>query len=411
MRILPVSRVSPGMVLGQSVFSSKAGTRHALLQRGVSLSEGMLRALERAGVFAVYIEDGISEGITPVAPISEQARMETVKGLSEVFDGARQGRTTKVPTEQVEQLEKLVDKIISELRNSGELVSFLGDLGSFDEYTLNHSVNVCVLGLILGEAIIRQDGWRDYKGARRTDDIEGRLQKLGLGLLLHDIGKVVVPRDVLTKPGRLSEDEMQMIREHPAAGATLVESMLISPLTRAVIVGHHERWDGKGYPQGKRGEEIHVNARIAAIADVYDAVSSDRVYRTRRPSHEAYELVLGSSGSAFDPELVKLFARIVAPYPVGTAVVLSTGERGLVAANHAAHCTRPTIRITHDPSGARLAQPHEIELIEHLSVTVMDSVDDPGDDLEADLSPAPLAPTVAQVEAMADHRVGEPIAA
>lgn len=389
MRILPVSRVSPGMVLAESVYSSKSGVRHALLNRGVTLNEGMLRALARTGVFAVYVEDALSEGITPVRPVSEQTRHETIQSLSQVFEVAKEGRTTRVPVAQLAALETLVNKIVSEVRSSTALVSFLGDLGSFDAYTLNHSVNVCVLGLIIGEEMLTSFGWRDYRGERRTDDIESRLQKLGLGLLLHDIGKVVIPRDVLAKPGKLSDDEMEMIRQHPSAGATMVDSATISPLTRAVIIGHHERWDGKGYPQGRKGEQIHPNARVAAIADVYDAVSSDRVYRTRRPSHEAYELVLGSAGTAFEPELVKIFARVVAPYPVGTAVVLSTGERGLIAANHAAHSTRPTIRITHDHEGRPLGSPQEIELIEHLSVTVVDSIDDPGD-VRASGSPEPL---------------------
>lgn len=406
MRILPVSRVSPGMRLAESVYSSKSGVRHALLQRGVVLNEAMLRALLRAGVFAVYIEDRLSEGINPVRPISDETRHETAVAIERVFEQAKDGRTTRIPTDQVQQLESLVDKIMSELRSSGDLVSFLGDLGSFDAYTLNHSVNVCVLGLMIGEAYMTRFGWRDYRGERRTDDIESRLQKLGLGLLLHDIGKVVIPRDVLCKPGALTDDEMAMIRQHPAAGATLVDGMSVSPLTRAVILGHHERWDGKGYPHGKAREDIHINARIGAIADVYDAVSSDRVYRTRRPSHEAYELVLGSSGSAFDPELVKIFSRVVAPYPVGTAVMLSTGERGLIAENHAEHCTRPTIRITHGPQGQLLSAAKEIHLIEHLSVTVLNSMEDPGDAADAP-APEPLADEADRREAMADHRVGE----
>lgn len=406
MRILPVSRVVPGMQLAESVYSSKEGVRHALLQRGVHLTERMLAALERAGVFAVFIEDGMSEGIAPRSPITEQTRTQTVSALADVFSSAKAGRTTKVPPEQISKLEGMVGRILSEVRASGDIVSFLDDLGSFDAYTLNHSVNVCVLGLLLGEAAMTRDGWRDYRGQRRTDDIDGRLEKLGLGLLLHDIGKVVVPRDVLCKPGRLTGDEMEMIRQHPTAGATLVDGLNLSPLSRAVIVGHHERIDGKGYPFGKAGDAIHLNARVAAIADVYDAVSSDRVYRMRRPSHEAYELVLGSSGSAFDPDLVKIFSRVVSPYPVGTAVVLSTGERGLVAENHADHCTRPTIRITHDPAGNRLARSEEVRLIEHLSVTVLDSIDDPGDALDA-AAPERLA----HPEALSDHRVGEALAA
>jgi HD-GYP domain-containing protein (c-di-GMP phosphodiesterase class II) len=406
MRILPVARVTPGAVLAESVYSSQDGVRTALLRSGVSLTGEMLSALERSGVFAVYVEDALSEGIIPPTPITEEMRQETVVALTDVFSTAKDGRTTKVPAGQVVQLEGMVQKILGQVQDSGEMASFLGDLGSFDTYTLSHSVNVCVLGLMIGEALLNRDGWRDYRGERRTDDIQSRLEELGIGLLLHDIGKVVVPKDVLNKPSRLTDDEMDLMRQHPSAGSALVGGAAISPLARAVILGHHERWDGKGYPSGKVGEETHVNARIAAIADVYDAVSSDRVYRTHRPSHEAFELVIRSAGTAFDPDLVRIFSRVVAPYPVGTAVVLSNGERGLITVNHPEHCVRPTIRVTHDAEGHLLPSPRETHLIDAPDIAIVDSMDDPGDDTGVPVELRPVAP-----EVMADHMVGEPIGA
>jgi HD-GYP domain-containing protein (c-di-GMP phosphodiesterase class II) len=397
--------VIPGSVLAESVYSSQGGTRFALLQRGVALDTGMLAALERIGVFAVYVEDELSEGINAPRPIAEATRHETVTVLTDVFSTAKEGRTTKVPVGHVVQLESMVERVMEEVTESGEMISFLGDLGSFDSYTLNHSVNVCLLGLLIGETTLSEDGWIDFRGDRRTDGIEGRLEALGLGLLLHDIGKVVVPHDVLCKPSRLTDDEMQMIRNHPAAGATLVEGVSVSPLTRAVILGHHERWDGRGYPAGKAGEDIHPNARIASIADVYDAVSADRVYRTRRPSHEAYELILNSSGTAFDPDLVEVFRRVVAPYPVGTAVLLSSGQRGLVAQNHPQDGTRPTVRITHGAEGRRLAHAKDLNLVEQPAVIILDSMDDPGDDLAL----VSTQEHESHPEVLADHILGDAV--
>lgn len=405
MRILPIARVTPGSVLAESVYSSQDGVRTPLLRSGVALTGDMLTGLERAGVFAVYVDDELSDGITPTTPITEEMRQETVVALSGVFSAAKDGRTTRVPPDQVGQLEGMVQKILGQVQDSGEMASFLGDLGSFDTYTLTHSVNVCVLGLMIGEAMLARDGWSDYRGVHRADDVQGRLEDLGLGLLLHDVGKVVVPRDVLNKPSRLTDDEMDLMRAHPKAGAALVGGASVSPLARAVILGHHERWDGKGYPSGKVGLEVHVNARIAAVADVYDAVSSDRVYRRHRPSHEAFELVIRSGGTAFDPDLVRIFSRVVAPYPVGTAVALSDGRRGLIAANHPEHCVRPTVRITHDPEGHPLAPPVEADLIDHPDIAIVDSLDDPGDD-DVATAEYQVAP-----EVMADHLVGEPIVA
>ena len=136
---------------------------------------------------------------------------------------------------------------------------------------------------------------------------------------------------------------MAIVREHPKTGLDMVESGALASLAKVCIIGHHERLDGRGYPNG-RGADLHENAQIAGIADVYDAVSSMRVYQARRPTHEAWELVMSLAGTAFPLELVKIFKGTVAPYPEGVAVQLSDGRRGIVAKVHA--------RVRHPADGA-----------------------------------------------------------
>lgn len=389
-RIVAVSRLQPGMRLARPVYSSASAARLPLLRPDAVVTERVREGLARSGVFAVYVHDAVSEGIEPVESISAELRDRAVRELGRTFEAvATRGPSTRIPGEQVEELGGIVRSVLAELRSSGDLVSPLVDLQAFDEHTLTHSLNVCVLGLMIGNEVLRRDGWRDGRGRVRHDGIDERLEKLGLGLLLHDIGKLVIPAEVLLKPGRLTPDEMAIVREHPQAGLDMLERETVSPLSRVAVIGHHERHDGGGYPAGKRGDALHQHAQIAAVADVYDAVSSMRVYQARRPTHEAWELVMSLAGTAFPLDLVTAFKETVAPYPAGVAVELSDGRRGLVEGVSRHHVTRPTVRVTHDPSGAAVA-PYAIELIDERDVTIVDTLPDLVG-LRESPSPAPIA--------------------
>ena len=142
-----------------------------------------------------------------------------------------------------------------------------------------------MLGLLIARRAWTTDGWIDYRGRRRYDRLEDRMRKLGLGLLVHDVGKLAVPPEILNKPGRLTDDEMDVMKTHPLAGAELLRPADLSPLAVSVVRDHHERIDGSGYPAGLDGAQIQEFPRIAAVADVYDAVTSERVYKPAAPPH------------------------------------------------------------------------------------------------------------------------------
>jgi len=373
-RIVAVSRLRPGMRLGRPVYSCSAGVRIPLLQPQAVVTDRVRSGLERAGVFAVYVDDELSEGIEPTEVMSAELRERAILELHDTFSAvATKGPATRIPGEQVERLEGVVASILRELRGHGHMVSTLMDLHTFDSHTLAHSLNVCVIGLMIGDEVLRRHGWVDGRGRHRRDDHDMRLQKLGTGLLLHDVGKLLIPSDILRKPGKLTDDEMALVREHPKTGLDLVEAGTLASLTKVCIIGHHERLDGRGYPNG-RGADLHENAQIAGIADVYDAVSSLRVYQARRPTHEAWELVLSLAGTAFPLELVKVFKETVAPYPEGVAVLLSDGRRGIVSKVHREYVTRPTVRITGE-DGHDVA-PYEIDLFAELDVAILDTLED-----------------------------------
>lgn len=363
------------MRLGRPVYSCSAGVRLPLLQPGAVITQQVCAGLERAGVFAVYVDDAISEGITPVEPISAEVRDRAMHSLEDTFTRvATTGASTRIPAEQIERLDAVVKAILRDLGSRKEAVSSLIDLNAFDAHTLGHSLNVCVLGLMIGDEVLRRHGWRDGRGEVRRGGIDERLEKLGTGLLLHDLGKILIPAQILRKPGRLTADEMELVREHPKTGLDLIEDGAFSSLSKVAVIGHHERLDGRGYPYGRSGD-LHPHAQIAGIADVYDAVSSMRVYQARRPTHEAWELIMSLAGTAFPLELVQVFKETVAPYPEGVAVQLSDGRRGIVAEVSRDHVTRPTVRVTHDERGAPLT-PFELDLFEAQDVVITDTLQD-----------------------------------
>jgi len=165
-----------------------------------------------------------------------------------------------------------------------------------------------------------------------------------MGLLIHDIGKIAVPEAVLNKPGALTTEEWELIRTHPSAGASLLPADRVSALSIAIVRDHHERWDGDGYESGRVADEIHPFARIASVADVYDAITADRPYKAANPPHVGVRAIQEGAGTQFDPGVVDHFLRIAMPYPIGSEVTLPDGSSGVVASVDPHHPDRPVIR-------------------------------------------------------------------
>jgi len=237
----------------------------------------------------------------------------------------------------------LVDNI---LRNRGAMLELSG-LKNFDEYTFYHSVNVAILSLALGSTVTR-----DYRF----------LSSLGVGAMLHDIGKMSVELDVLNKTGPLTSGEWATIRQHPVHGAEM--TALTGGLDRASIVcvlEHHMRYDLTGYPQRTPQREQHVASRIVAVADAYDAMTSQRPYSAPRMQDEAMNIVVRNAGSALDPVLVRLFVDLLGYFPPRSVVLLSSGETAVVISPSPSEPSRPRVRIIADVEGS-LTTPLDVDL-------------------------------------------------
>jgi HD-GYP domain-containing protein (c-di-GMP phosphodiesterase class II) len=345
-RLIPSRKIRDGLELARDVVAGPPGTA-PLLRAGVRLSAHYAQLLPRSGVGLVWIEDDLGEAIDVAEPLTPETRQKVHRATGAALKaaGAALRSGTGMPTAIVESLADVAGAMVDDLLDCPDAALALDDLSAFDDYTHRHSVQVTVLGLLIARRAWSTDGWKDFRGRLRVDRVDERLCKLGLGLLVHDVGKLAVPSEILNKPGGLSAEEMAIMRTHAHSGVELLRPAGLSPLAISIVRDHHERIDGSGYPEGLLGAQVQEFPRIAAVADVYDAVTSERIYKPAAPPHIGVRLVREGSDSQFCPTIVRHFRAVVMPYPVGHEIELPDGRTGVVSAVDIAAPDVPTVRV------------------------------------------------------------------
>jgi len=231
----------------------------------------------------------------------------------------------------------LVSRLADQVIQNPDALVWLTHLKNRDEYTATHCINVCILALTFG---------------RSLDLDDEPLHKLGMGALLHDIGKMQVPDEILNKPGRLSKAEFEIMKGHPTHGhAMLVDDHELEAESLHVVLHHHERLDGGGYPQGLAEVDIPLLTRIASIVDVYDAITSDRCYHDGVSPALALENLFKWSKGNFDVRLLEQFIKCLGIYPIGSVVRLNTNEVGMVVATDHDHRVKPIVLLAMNGDG------------------------------------------------------------
>jgi HD-GYP domain-containing protein (c-di-GMP phosphodiesterase class II) len=240
---------------------------------------------------------------------------------------------------------RLVNEIILTRKNLFQFV----DLRTPGNYLTAHVVNVTVLAVLIGLKM-------EYTATK--------LQELAIGTLLMDIGAMLAPAAILQKNSKLTDDEMAQVRRHPEAGMEGIRDKLgsLPAVVRQVAYQHHESFDGKGYPRGFRGEAIHEYARIAGVADMLDALVSDRPFRHYYLPHEAVAILNALSSRLLDPMIVRALITRAAPYPLGTLVQVDSGEIGEVESVNPDNPSRPMIRLRMDPWAHRIKDKDSMDL-------------------------------------------------
>ncbi|MFQ5736934.1 MAG: HD-GYP domain-containing protein [Thermodesulfobacteriota bacterium] len=249
-----------------------------------------------------------------------------------------------------EKVHRTVEKMVGSIFRNRDALTSLMRIKSFDEYVFTHSVNVCILSLIIGRNMgLAKDGLND----------------IGTGAILHDVGKMLIPAHILNKTGALVAEEFEEVKKHPALGAEVISmSKEIREDSIKIILQHHESYSGKGYPGRISGEEIHVYARIAAVADIYDAMTTDRVYRKAISPNEVLQKMYMLRYSHYDPEFVERLIKSLGIYPVGTLVGLNTGELAIVRQQNPSHPLKPALLLFFNRSREPYPEPFEVSLAE-----------------------------------------------
>lgn len=261
--------------------------------------------------------------------VAVRLRQRAKMAMDTLQEDVRAGKS--IAAEDVKQLVTgLVDSIIC---NPNALL-WLTQLKSKDDYTVTHSINVCILSLAFGRHLGLQTG---------------DMQDLGLSALLHDIGKLKIPIDVLNKPDVLSSEEFELIKQHTIYGREiLLETNGISAVSVDVAYGHHERLDGSGYPRGLKQEQIGIFSRIVGIVDCYDAFTTERVYKRGLSSSAATRLMYEGKGQFFDLKLVESFIQCLGIYPVGALVETNKGDVGAIISANTQQKLKPIVMLILD---------------------------------------------------------------
>lgn len=235
---------------------------------------------------------------------------------------------------QMDKLEDIVNHACGYMEDTYSIVKVMNEEKEFDEYTYTHSINVAIYAMLIGK-------WMKLD--------QESIQKLIVAGLLHDVGKMKIPYDVLNKKSKLTDAEFALLKKHPEFGYDIVKEQngISEDISRAVLL-HHERMDGSGYPYHCAGEDINLYARIIAVADVYDAITTNRVYKSKRTPFEAFNIFKTEEVKNMDPRIVHAFITNISIHYVGMNVLLNTGEVGKIVYIPPQSVSNPIVGLNHD---------------------------------------------------------------
>lgn len=296
----------------------------------------------------------VSEELARAAKICNQSR----QAVMSMFEEARMGKT--VDTGGAKQLVQEIADSVS--RNPGALIS-LARLKTVDDYTYMHSVAVCAMMVALGKQL----------GLSEEDT-----RLAGVAGLMHDLGKAAMPMDVLNKPGKLTDAEFAIIKTHPVEGYRLLEgSSGVDLMVMDVCLHHHEKIDGSGYPKGLKGDEISLFAKMGAVCDVYDAITSNRPYKAGWDPAESLRKMAEWASGHFDGKVFQAFVKSLGIYPIGSLVRLSSGRLGVVIEQTAKSLTTPSVKVFYSTKSEMRIVPEVVDLSRPGTVEKIVSREDP----------------------------------
>jgi HD-GYP domain-containing protein (c-di-GMP phosphodiesterase class II) len=365
MRIVPVNSVSSGIVLGQNIYSDNGDI---LLKKGVVLTDNLLTRILENNIFTIYINDGYTDQeIEDV--IRPEVREKALKAIRNTFkhiadfsqqepgemrlDLKRQLQQ-KSMSKYMKRLQAICEYIVDDISQSQQLMINLVDIKNLNAHLYQHSLSVAILSVVIGIEL-------------KLD--KHSLYNLFLGAVLHDIGKLFIPKDIVNPNIPLQPTQHNALVKHPMLGYEyLKENYHFEAPMRVIALQHHEHFDGSGYPRGTSHDNLHLFSRIVAVCNAYDNLVSDTLFSPAVSPHEAIEYLMGNAGSLFDFQVIDVFCHKVNPYPVGTIVMLSTMVYAVVIKCTPNYPLRPIVQLVDFTTKKLVGTPIDLMVIKDITI-------------------------------------------
>lgn len=351
MKLISLKNIKDNARVGKTIYSYDG---RKLLAEDLCLRSSYVRNLLEWGITSIYIKkkkDGPVEVDTDLCKeVKTEIRQEMVKWLKRFTE-------EQLPSDQKEAVQKTIEKIISD----GIIQKNLAQIKALNDRTFERSILICSLSLITGAAL-------GYSPAE--------LKELGAGALLVDLGKTALPGKLMINPGLLSPEDRSELERHTQLGYDSLLMVKRNQESALVLLQHHERYDGSGYPQGLRRNQIHRFARIVALSDMYVRLINDGIEGKSLMPHEVIEYIRDHGNILFDPDITRVFLKQIITFLDGTNVLLNTGEKAKVIKAHPDLLARPLVKVYFDSEGKPLKTPVEKNLEHDLTLFIVKALPD-----------------------------------
>jgi HD-GYP domain-containing protein (c-di-GMP phosphodiesterase class II) len=350
MRAIEVHEITGKEVLAADVYDSLGRT---LLNRGIHLKETYMNRLLDLGIDLIYVEDDISEGIIPEEMTFVSTKQEAKRLIRDEAE-----RLISKNDVSIAHVYKIVDLIVNDiLGNHKSHILAVKDIRLKDENLFAHSLNVSIFAALI---------------CKKMDYTYDKICNTVTGCLLHDVGKLFLPKEINEKNyGKRTQAEREEYEKHPKVGyEMLLDNVEINPTSRVTILMHHERVDGSGFPEGRIGNKIHISARICSVCNVFDNMVNGYARNNLLNVSDAVEHLHSMSNIYYDEDIVHKFLKHIPIYPTGSMVLLNNGYLGIVAKNNLRNVLRPVVRVFFDFRNKVKVKYEEFDLMKQASLKI-----------------------------------------
>ena len=354
MRVISIDSVKGNELLAKDILNSN---NSILMTAGTVVKREYVKRLRDLDIEFIYVDDEFAQGVNLTESLELQIKEQCQEAVRNILL-----KYSYHNDQELDEIRNIADDIIYDIMNEPEVMYNLSSIRNKNESTYSHSLNVCALSVIL---------------ALKLKLPKTKVKDIAIGCLLHDIGFTYISMDYSNlRAEECSEKELKEIKKHIIYGYSAVEKVdWLSAISKDIIISHHERMDGSGYPFRLRGDKIKVGSKIAAICDEFDS----RVYgnlTAKMKVHDAIDYIVSQAGVKFDFNVVKAFVASVAAYPTGALVITNQEEIGIVLRQNTKCPTRPVIRIIKNKEGVKPGEWIEKDLTKELTLFITDTIMD-----------------------------------